>query len=576
MNPAWVVVRPRRGSIAPLQRGAGEVVSVGLHARPAGGHLWRVTIAHPHDCEDVMLCAREALTPSLLDALARLALPTRDRRSLVVWTHGLADLMLDLFAAFREGFARSTEPVVTWTGAAGVIAWEAYHQTAPGRVELRTAEMPLDPEPFRGWELPAFRLAMLRGPVGAATLTVAGRKAIRLLDSRAYVKADLDERSARSLVAWTLHAREQGLTGVSAATATRAIGERVADVWRVLDVPPGPTPAATAAKHFKRSFLGGPLQQVPYHVESAAELAFHGGKIGLWVAKKSVVPRVYIYDLRSAYAWALTLIPSFYAGEWRRTTILSAIDWTRQRITHGFARITCSVKPCRWPVIPSHVGQWVRSGRVERLWTTTYELSEAIRCKEVDLERAEVWYWVERSDRESPWKAFSEEVFKRRDACTDALRDVYKGGLVGLYGKTVQRSTIPPLPPDGAVFDYGVPVAYCRGGKVDDNRPRYFRAGGFYYPVVGSLVTGIVRARMHAVEHAYEAVHSAVDAVHVLRPIPDDQLGPGLGQWRYLGEGRGEYAAANQYLVVGPGFRKRAAAGVPAAITVDDEQEIAL
>lgn len=594
MNPRWIVVRPRPTEIGPLTRGAVPVASYGLHLRRPGPGLWRVALAKPDNTVSAFEAVDGALTLSLLDVLAAL----RAKRGvwMVVWVHGLAELVPVLFGAFAEALAVSTEPVIRWDGPRQpsgpgegaapqdslTVRWDGALDTGDG-IAIVSQQQSLSQSLIQSltrWDMPPFRISLLAGRVGAATISFEGRRTVRLIDSQAYLGAELGDRSTRGLVAHAVRAAAEGVRSMHPAAMTRVVGERIADVWTVCDVPPAPTPSATGAKLFQRSYLRGTLSRMPYHVESAAELAFHGGKIGLWVPTKTR-QYVHVYDLRSAYAWAMTQIPPFYAGEWVRfkPTITSKQNSDTFTLGIGFSRVTGSVKCCRWPVIPSHCGEWISNSKVKRTWVTNYELTEAVNSGELEVYDCVSWVWIENAESEtesSPWKRFSEEVFRRRDVSTDAIRSVYKGALVGLYGKTVQRSLIPPVMPAGVALRHGIGLAYCGRDGVDADQPSYFRAGGVYYPVVGSLVTGCVRARMHAAEHRYQATHSAVDALHTTVPIEDDLIGPGLGQWRYVGEGVATYEAANRYRIVGPnGFVKRAQSGVPMPIgTLDDAEEM--
>lgn len=575
MNPNWIVVRPHKTGITPTTRGAVAVASHGWYLTRQDG-LYVLTTSQPDNCEVTVICQPIHLTREVLRQLHAASLPKRATgRQVVVWVHGLADLVTDLFQGYARAFACSTEPTITsqpnkstdvQPNNLTTVQYDGYHE-AEGRVQIVKAELDLDAPRVAGHGLPAFRLSLLRGPVGAATITFAGRRAVRVLDSQAYIRAELRSRDVRGLLAHATGAPLTGERGIGPAEATRVLGERIADVWTLLDVAPAPTPAATGARVFRRHFLPKQLTRPPYAVESAAEMSFHGGKIGLWVEKGSKV-RVHVYDMRAAYGWALTRIPAFLSGEWTPIRGLPPDDKV-----DGFARITGKVLPCKWPVIASHDGRWLRGEAVYRTWVTLYELREAIASKEVELDECVSWVWQETGAGGSPWASFGAEVFRRRDLCTDALRSVYKLALVGLYGKTVQRSAVPPFPPDGDAYEHGVPVVYCNRGAPDERRARYFRAGGLYYPVVGSLVTGMVRAAVHRVEHEYGAVHTAVDAVHVTTPLGDELVKPGLGGWRHVGAGYGTYHGPNNYAVVGArGWRKQAAAGVARRAGTDDRE----
>lgn len=562
MNPRHKVFRLRPWETpAPLRKGAGEWESYGLSLRARAGR-WRLSLAMPTDATIVTRdVEEEEITGALLEILQMLA-PRKNtpRKSAklpgpVVWVHDLRGNLADLLRDYRDAFAYADDPKIRSTSNGVTIEYTAYEDGE--KVTLTTVERELK---VAGLTHGDVTLSTLRGSLASCDVTFPGLRTVRLRDTYPYYPYDLGDQRVRGTLLAQAQTSDPWLARLRVlhpALIARQLGRRCVNLWSLHDVAPSLTPAAVGARVFKRHYLPSALPRVPYGVESAAELAFHGGKVGLWRAPGNE-PYVEVYDARGAYGWAMTLIPPFLRGRW---VLAEGREWDVGAHVHGFVRIDGTIRDCRWPVIPDHVGHWLPPGRVRSTWVTSYEVSEAINAGELALDRFSAWLWIEDDHGiPSPWKRFAEDAFRQRDIAPDIYRAIWKHCLTGLYGKTVQRAPIPPVPPEGAHFRYGVPIWRCdeRGQRVEV--PTFWRAGSFYYPAVGSLITGLVRARIHQAEHYGQAVHTAVDAVHCTVPLPDDWLGPGLGAWRLIAKGRGRYRRANDWRVLLPDGRMKAAA----------------
>lgn len=259
-----------------------------------------------------------------------------------------------------------------------------------------------------------------------------------------------------------------------------------------------------------------------------AMLSYHGGKNYPVTPeqKKSLITETngrmsvgrwfkdcYDLDVRSAYPEAMRQLPDFENGKWeifgkRRDAL---------KHPHGIYRVTGRVSRCKWGCLFTH-GFKPAFGRVRNLWVTGYELIEAIRAKHLKIEKVMGYAFVENASRYADGTAFSRFVAHfyemKEKAETKAERLFYKLILNSLYGKFIQRNPIDPLE--------------WTGDEDDELRPRLV-AGSMFDPTVASLITGYVRAKIHTLEHKYDAIHTATDGfITQKKPDPSD-VGEELG-----------------------------------------------
>jgi len=269
---------------------------------------------------------------------------------------------------------------------------------------------------------------------------------------------------------------------------------------------------------FRRRFIpeGEFFMLPPRRIRHAAVLSYHGGK-----NQQSVPPGWYgspdkpchELDINSAYAHAMTLIPSFLSGEYVPVT---EVPWG----AHGIVCISGRVH-CRYGVIFDHEFNQI-DGEFSDIWVTTYELETALRHGELELTRVSGWIFESRS-HVKPWKEYAEYFF--------ALK---KQRLAEGNPKGSLAYTIPKLLTNAC---YGKLIQTQRETKevlVDEHGlsrvVEIWRASGLFQPFEATLITGHVRAVLHDMEHKYESLHSSTDSVKTLiKPDPAD-LGEELGQ----------------------------------------------
>ena len=204
---------------------------------------------------------------------------------------------------------------------------------------------------------------------------------------------------------------------------------------------------------------------MPNAVHEASKRAFFGGRFELFKAGRTVGP-IYVYDIGSAYPFALTKIPSLAedAGEWVHDSRPAAIK------RFGFYRITYrspnprvnETRPMPLPwrdsrgmiTFPASVTGWYASPEAQML------------IGQPGARIEEGWYWESTTD-ERPWE-FLQEMYDKRIALGKAnlMSMPFKLGPNSIYGKlaqTVGWNEEKNLPPRS----HALPIAawitsYCR------------------------------------------------------------------------------------------------------------------
>lgn len=252
--------------------------------------------------------------------------------------------------------------------------------------------------------------------------------------------------------------------------------------------------------YLKKDFTepNGPLR-------SAAMLSYHGGK-NSFPNKAGWYHAAYDLDINSAYPEAMRQLPDFQRGKWVLVKGREACVGNK----HGIYRITGILKPCPWGCLFNH--DFTKAyGRVVGLWVTSYELREALLSGELILESVMGYAFKSKSDALSPFAAFVNHFYEMKEkAPTQTERFFYKLILNSLYGKFIAR------------------IEDLEGNMV---------AGSMFDPTVASLITGFVRAKVHRLEHKYNATHTATDGfITQQEPDPAD-MGPEMGKLKQVNHG---------------------------------------
>lgn len=248
-------------------------------------------------------------------------------------------------------------------------------------------------------------------------------------------------------------------------------------------------------------------------------LSYHGGKNGFYLDGVTVVKKCYEYDVTSMYPYAMKSMPNFLHGTYVRTRKFEP-DY------EGVYCITGKINPCRYPVIFSHDFKAVND-RAVKVWITSYELREALKYNEIELENISGWIWlpdekkIAEENGRNPFAKFVDYFFKLKDTAeTKPEKILAKLILNSLYGKMIQ--TIPEEDTDDkkeGVIDYNFNMN--EGNFIEKKGGDIFIASGMFNPFIASLITGFARAYLHRLEHEYEAIHSSTDSIKTLKYVEE-------------------------------------------------------
>lgn len=255
-----------------------------------------------------------------------------------------------------------------------------------------------------------------------------------------------------------------------------------------------------ASKVFRRHFLKETIPLPPRKIVYAAMSAYHGGKNNITV-KPGYYKGVHALDIKSAYPFAMSLFPSFsnpklYKG-------IHGSGTPEKFPPFGVYKISGTAKPCKWPALFTHNFKPL-VGDFSGVWTTGFELNEALRMREVTLTDTYGYYYDAESDPlPSPFKSYVEEFYKRKeDAGDKAHREFNKLLMNSLYGKFIQTRKLEGM--SDLTFD------------IDEQKlllDSSVQAGGLFNPFIASLITGHTRAFIHRLEHDYNALHTSTDGI---------------------------------------------------------------
>ena len=232
------------------------------------------------------------------------------------------------------------------------------------------------------------------------------------------------------------------------------------------------------------------FHEIPYDVQDLAWMSFYGGRFELLI--KGFIGECWLYDINSAYPYALSKIPDITSGKW-----IEGKKKIHPKAALGFYRILAhvddSVRVAPFPfrtknnMIMFPVGEFETYVTLEEL--KAVESDNRISCKILDS-----WQFIPDKDCPYPFKDFIEEQYNKRLELKekgDQLERAIKIVLNSMYGKMAQR--------------------------VNN------RIGNLFSPVIASFITGYTRAQLYRFvrEHNLEehVVAFATDSIAVKKEV---------------------------------------------------------
>jgi len=341
-----------------------------------------------------------------------------------------------------------------------------------------------------------------------------GRRVIRLIDSYAFFKTSLAKIADILCPDLPKLKRPEGLGekifpitnkkfrayAMRDSEIAYHIGVYLQKMHIEFDVPQSFSGPHFASRVFRRQYVKQLIPLPPRKIVYAAMHSYHGGKNNLTV-KPGWYSDIKSLDIISAYPWAMRQLPSFY-----HVNLYREIDGkghpNKPLPYFGIYKVYGRTKDCPWPIIYSHHFKPIR-GEVDGVWTTGAELNEALATNEIEIDSLRGYYYDADNDTsESPFVKYIDTFFKLKDTAENpVMRWFYKVCLLNsLYGKFIQtRSTMD-----------NITLCHNDGSWSDDN---ILVAGGLFNPFIASMITGIVRARIHQIEHKYKSIHTSTDGI---------------------------------------------------------------
>lgn len=284
------------------------------------------------------------------------------------------------------------------------------------------------------------------------------------------------------------------------------IGKFIERMHREFDIRQAVSVADMAATIFRHKFLTYTIPQPSRDIVDASLLSYHGGKNNLTV-ERGWYEGVSSIDISSAFGKSMAELPAFSNVDLYKRVKFRRGKFPKMVNPWGVYCISGKLEPCKWPVIFSHSFKPL-SGVIADIWVQGVELNEALASGELKLTEIRGHCYDADKDHQAPGlRHFVNTFYDLKEAAEDAaLRYFYKTIPNSVYGKFIQtrkRGT-------HAYTDIDAEVTVNASDLV---------AGGMFHPFIASAITSIPRARIHRLEHHYQALHTATDGIFTQKRV---------------------------------------------------------
>jgi len=288
------------------------------------------------------------------------------------------------------------------------------------------------------------------------------------------------------------------------------LGKYIINFHESIDVPLSVSIAQLAQRYFcKHCLKENEHIYLPRNdIMNYALLSYHGGKNGYYLDGVQRVRDVYVLDVVSMYPFIMLNMPPITSGSYRQTSSV-CYDY------EGIYKVSGYVRDCTYPIICDHDFKYKSDCYINDIWTTSYELKEAIIRKEIDIDKCEGYIWIPDKKSYNPLETYVKYFFDKKNTTPRSNPNYlfFKILLNSLYGKFVQT----------------VEEKYYMNYKDMELCMTKWKAGGLFNPFIATLITGGARAYLHELEHEYKSIHSSTDSIMTtIRPHKEhlkDELG---------------------------------------------------
>ena len=315
------------------------------------------------------------------------------------------------------------------------------------------------------------------------------------------------ERKYRNTLSFIAYAEQD-------ARLTQKLGEYIMGLHAQYDVRTCISSPHFAARVFRRKYMRADLDSLTNDLEQIGLDSYHGGKNGYYLTDPAHYKKIYNYDITSAYPEAMAALPNPEESEWQ-------LVGEYKPGVHAIWRALIRYTGCKYEPIYTHDNKrLLPTNRKRKVTITSYELDAALECGCVEL--LSCTGYIMDGPKGGPLFEYVKDFFAmKRDAKSPAERTTAKLFLNSLYGKFFQKV---PLGTVG-VWDFDTEEFVMTNPEQDYD----FQAGGLYHPPIASLITGFVRAKIHRLEHKYNAIMTSTDGFFAENPPDEKDLGKSLG-----------------------------------------------
>ncbi len=264
---------------------------------------------------------------------------------------------------------------------------------------------------------------------------------------------------------------------------------------------------------------------------------YFGGRVQFWSLGRHV-GRYRIYDINSAFPWAMTKNHWFTAQQWTE----GEGGYPKRRRLQSFYLISCAEAGGAIPVRQKNGSVEFPFGPIDKAFITGWELFSGLRTKAIRGVKV-AWWWS--PSRVSNFGPYVREYFRlKRTAKTSGLRNLYKLILNAFYGKMAINPRVfrdveirpyrqPPRDKQGKIDPSWEVVFDDRGrGITVWDRPAKLTSRSFINVAISASITGKVRSYLQEVIAQTRPIYCDTDSVITKKTIPRKRLGSGLGQWK--------------------------------------------
>lgn len=250
------------------------------------------------------------------------------------------------------------------------------------------------------------------------------------------------------------------------------------------------------------------FDSISYDIQEFAYRSYFGGRFE--ILKRGFIGRAFLYDINSAYPYALTKIPDITRGQWISS------DKIQSDVELGFFKILADISDCKYiPPLPFRANYNIifPSGK----FVTYCTLAELLACKNINYKILDSFQFIPNVET-YPFKDFIEKMYDKRLQLIqkdNPLQLPFKIILNSIYGKTGEKIK----------------------GKI----------GNLFNSVLFATITGITRAQLYefvcknGLEK--EVVSFATDSICLTQKLDIDSSE--LGKFSFVTEADDTYYLQN-------------------------------